>query len=485
MFSNNGTLRSRFIRSAIWSTLGTFIFNGLQLLTFAYAARIMGKAGFGQLSLVLSTIGVLTGVTSVSTELGATRYVAAWRNSDKKRTGQFIGAMFFFTFTISLVLSVAYLYVVKSIALNYLHASELLFEFQVAIIIYFFESLNNTQRGILVGFEAFRAISVINSFRGVVTILFTIGGLINFGLTGAITGLAAASIAASFVSGWIIYKECFYRDIKIIFHLPQNEDYRIFINFTVPIFLSSIMVGPVAWWVNALLVKQPNGYEQLGIFNAATRVQSMVALFGSTIGTVVLPMLLAEDGKNSDFLKRFNMLLSWFLGLIPAVFFMLFPEIFGIIFGSDFMGRNSNSIFVIVMFYGCVIIYKQGLSRAFAVKELMWWSLLSNLVWALSLVVSVHLFIQFQAIGIALAYNVAYLLNVLIFIPLYNKKNLIPMNSIYSKEAIIIWGSLIAAAFIGSTMTLITARIIILLFIVLFNILLFKRLLIARTSAIS
>jgi len=66
---------------------------------------------------------------------------------------------------------------------------------------------------------------------------------------------------------------------------------RILWNFSFPAVISGSMVTPITWAANAILVNQPNGYAELGLFNAANQFRMIVILIPNVLAIVTVPLL--------------------------------------------------------------------------------------------------------------------------------------------------------------------------------------------------
>ena len=153
-----------------------------------------------------------------------------------------------------------------------------------------------------------------------------------------------------------------------------------------------------------------------------------------------------------------------------------FPEILGLVYGADFTGVHSSRVLVLVMFFSCIMLYKQGLARVLAAKNLMWWGYISNAVWSVVLLGSFLGLVRWGAVGLALAFTLAYALNTIVFVPLYTRRGLVPKETIISKEAAIVWltiAGLCSVTLLGYSLAV---RIVSLLFGVLFLFTAFRRL---------
>jgi hypothetical protein len=222
------------------------------------------------------------------------------------------------------------------------------------------------------------------------------------------------------------------------------------------------MVAPVQWICNALIVNQPNGYTEMGIYSACLSFQSILLFLTRMLGAPLTPMLANMAHTPNDKLGRINMVSTWALGTVGALPLLCLPEVAELLYGRQFSGPTFRLTLVLTMFCTCVVIYKQGLARVLLAHSLMWWSLLSNGFWALVLVVSVYLLARWGAVGLSLSLSIAYVVNTIVFVPLYTSRGLVPRNTIVSKEAATTWLILIAMVLLSYLHASLTIRLVVL-----------------------
>ena len=143
---------------------------------------------------------------------------------------------------------------------------------------------------------------------------------------GAVTAMVINSVI-----NLILYKITIDNLVKTfrikIDYLKSWQEKDIIWRLSFPTMLSSIMVGPVVWIANILIINTSNGYAQLGIFNAADQWRMVLGFLPLVIGGVLLPMVSANIGKENKSLETVNVLASWIVVIIIALPLITFPEI--------------------------------------------------------------------------------------------------------------------------------------------------------------
>ena len=149
------------------------------------------------------------------------------------------------------------------------------------------------QSGSIAGFGAFKDLARIALFQGIISASLTVTGVYFFGLIGAVTAMVINSII-----NLILYKitiNNLVKSFKIkIDYLKSWQEKDIIWKLSFPTMLSSVMVGPIIWIANIIIINTPGGYGQLGIFKAADQWRSVLYFLPVVIGTVLLPMVSAN-----------------------------------------------------------------------------------------------------------------------------------------------------------------------------------------------
>lgn len=433
----------RLAHGALWSLMGALVSRLLGLAAFIIVARLLGKAGYGQLGIIQSTVGMFGVFAGFGLGQTATKYVAELRHKDPERAGR-IMAMAGMVATATGALMAAVLFVLAPwLATATLAAPELAPLLRIGSLILIFEAMNGAQMGALAGFEAFRVSAMINIWVGLATFPMMTLGVYWGGLMGGVWALAANRAL-----NWLLYHVGLRRETRrmgVPFRLQgARTEFRILLHYSLPSMLSGIMVTPTLWICNAMLVNQPDGYAQMGIFQATMVFQQMLLFIGNTLSAPLLPLLANHLDRRDERLERINMLSTWALGAFAVLFFLGLPEVASILFGKGFAGQHFTQTFLLIVFGASIVIYRQGLARILSAHGLMWWGMLSNLMWGGTLIGLTWVLVSRGAFGYATAWACAYGLNTVLFLPLYIRKRLVPPGTIISREALLIWLLLLA-----------------------------------------
>lgn len=436
---NASTIAKRLISASFWSLMGGIIARGLALVSFVIVARILGKETLGELAIIQSTAIMISTFAVFGLSLTASKHVAEYRISDPDRAARVLklseivslvsGGIFF------LLMFFSSFWLAKNV-LSAPHLSDLL---KISAVMLFFLALDGAQTGALVGFEAFKVTAGLNLAKGIITFLTMLIGVHLDGLRGVTIALAISSAFGWFINRAALKIEVRKNCIPLVTFKECRKELRLLWSFSLPSAICGILLAPTMWVCSAMLANEPGGYEQLGLYDIANRFFQIIIFFGVTIGAPLLPLMSDLVTSSNKKVRKINVLLTWGLGLFAAFPLIIFPEIIQKMFGNQFSGHDFLLTCSIMLFTSCVVLYKQGLARALAVKNLLWWGVVDNVIWALLMLTSTYALVIYGAIGLALALLISYVLNTFIIMPLYMKRNIVPRGTLISIESGIVW----------------------------------------------
>src|SRR5208337_961243 len=146
-------------------------------------------------------------------------------------------------------------------------------------------------------------IAQVNCLSGFVNFPMVVGGALLFGLPGILCGMALGQACGCLLNRQALLSEAKKNDIAISYSACLTE-LPILWRFSVPSVLTELMISAVGWTTATMLVRQTNGYSEMGAFNAANQWFNAAFWLPMMIGGVTLPMLSerlgADDSHNSS-----------------------------------------------------------------------------------------------------------------------------------------------------------------------------------------
>jgi O-antigen/teichoic acid export membrane protein len=230
-------------------------------------------------------------------------------------------------------------------------------------------------------------------------------------LTGAVISLVAVALVSYAYCSRVFKQQC--ENHGIVVRLLDRYSFNVMtelFSYSIPAFMSWILIIPIAWLTQALLVNQPSGYSELGLFNAANQWRQFVILIPSMMATVMLAVSAdsyadaAGDGYRQAY--RMNMMLTWSYALPAAVLVSILGGPLNSLFGENFADAACLIPPLIAAAFFSVL--NTVASSAVTGAGRMWVEVVLNLIWAVVLIAaSLWLVPVHGAMGLAYASLVA------------------------------------------------------------------------------
>jgi O-antigen/teichoic acid export membrane protein len=406
-----GSLGERFARGAAWSLIGIVISQGLGLAASVVTARLLGKVGFGELGMIRSTVGMFGIFAGLGTGLTATKYVAEYRATQPDRAGRVIGLTLLVTLLTGGLAAGAVVAIAPFLAANTINAPQLAPELRIGALLLFLNAISGAQTGVLGGFEAFQRIATVNLIAGLASFPFVVGGALLGRLPGALWGFVLVSAVGIVLHHLAIRAECRLNHVSISYR-PSLAERRLIFKFSAPAFLSGALSGPAAWLVNALLVRQPDGYAEMGVLAAATQWQSVFLFVPSLLGRVTIPMLSSlQAGGNRTASRKVlgtSIITSAAVAAPVLLALLAFSDRFIGFYGEGFAGRGT--VLQITAVTAALAAINSPVGNLIAAHGRMWVGAAMNGGWVVVLLATSWIFLSLNwgAEGAAGAYVAAY-----------------------------------------------------------------------------
>jgi O-antigen/teichoic acid export membrane protein len=360
--------------------------------------------------MIQSTAGMFGVFAGLGLGLTATKYVSEFRRQDPTRTGRILALSASAAFLSGSIITLLVICLAPYLAQHVLAAPKLAAPLAIGSGLVFFGAINGAQTGALAGFEAFQTIARVNIYAGVVSFPLIVLGVWRGGLQGAVWGSVAALAINWGLNNRALRRECLKANISYQFDGWRRE-LSILHRFSLPAFLASILVVSAICVCNAFLVRQPQGYAELGIYAAADKWRLMILFVPTTMFGMVLPVLsnLHGEGNGTGFRKVFraNLQLNGGLALLAALVIAAFAAPIMAVYGKSF--RGGQVVLIVLAFSAIAEVLNAILGQPLIAAHQMWWRFGFSLVFVALLLGSAWALIPKRgAIGLAVAYAVAY-----------------------------------------------------------------------------
>lgn len=380
----------RLTRGAFWSLLGTVISRIFTFVSTIIVARLLGKEGYGEMGIVQSTIGLFGVFAGFGLGTTATKFIAEFHQKDVQKTGRIIALTTIVGLIFSSLFSLICLFSSPWLSTKMLNRPDLVPLLISGSILLFMSAMNGVMSAALTGFEAFKKIAEINILQAVSVPFITIPLVWIYGAQGAICSMTINAALGLILCTLALNKNYIKDRIPINYSREIWREWPILWTFSLPSMMSALMIAPATWITNSIVVNQPNGYGELGLFTAANQWRNMVIVIPGLLSSAILPILSEAHGNDdkTDFKKTvaFNIHLTWIVALPLTVLVITFGYPLAALFGKQFY--NAGPIIAILMVACFLNIVNGAVGSALAGSGRMWTGTAMNLGWACTLILS-------------------------------------------------------------------------------------------------
>ncbi|MBW8004031.1 MAG: oligosaccharide flippase family protein, partial [Planctomycetes bacterium] len=362
--------------------------------------------------MIQSTVGMFGVFAGFGLGLTATKHVAQFRQSDPGRAGRIIGLSGLFAMVTGSLMALGLLIFAPWLAEHAINAPHLASLLRIGALMLLVSAVNGAQTGALAGFEAFKTIAYVNLFTGLISFPLLVSGAYFGGLTGAVWALAINLGFNWLLNHLALRKES--RRHNVPFTLREcSRELSVLWAFSLPAALSGVMVSPVNWVCAALLVNQPDGYNEMGVFSVANQWYAMLLFLPSLLGQVVLPVLSERLGQTDTrqstktlvLAIKMNALLVLPLVLLVSIASPYIMNLYGEGFGSGW------PTLVVVLLTAGLLAVQMPVGQIIAASGKMWLGLAMNCGWAITFIVGTLLLLDHGSLGLATARAISYIVH--------------------------------------------------------------------------
>ncbi|GMN99848.1 oligosaccharide flippase family protein [Parageobacillus thermoglucosidasius] len=408
-YNNRSWLLSRFINAISWGIIGTIFSKASLFISNIIIARVLGTTQYGEYSIINSTINLFASFAGVGLGLTAVKYVAEFKSKDLKKTGDIISVTLLFSILTGFLMMVAVFFLSDFISQYILSAQHINPILKISAPMLLFFTVTGVLTGIIQGLELFKSLAVINIGTGFISLLLVTVGVYFYGIIGVVVANVIIQFIILVIFAYVVFNELRKRKINLSF-VKSRTEYRVLLKFSFPAFVSNVLVVPVIWIGHSILVNQPNGYSELGVFNAAYQWQTILLFIPTVIGTSITPIM-SERFGNGDIQAvrkstKIIMALSIFI-VVPIAIALssISPWIMGQ-YGEEF--TSGWKVLTIVLITVCVMSIQMPVGNLITASGKMWAGLGLNGAWAFLFLTSFAFLKTYGAIGMALSLLVAY-----------------------------------------------------------------------------
>ncbi len=404
--------RRRLASGAFWGGIASVATRGFTLVASFMLARILGRSGFGEYGVINSTSAMIGGMAGLGLGVTVVKYVAELREKDPARAGRILALSAMVATGSALIYGGALVVFAPWLAVKTLAAPHLAPMLRISAVTLALGVVNSVQGASLMGCESFRVLSFINIFQSLSQSAFVLLGAWLWGITGAVVMVAVSMVLTVGVTRWYVSKECSHFGITLKWRDAWSE-WRVLVGCSLPTFLGSLSVGPILWICNAFLANRPDGYAQLGVYNAANQWQTAIQLLPSLIGVALLPIMSERYGNGDSHgcvrvMKKTMVLTTVIVVPVTLVICLASPWIMRG-YGASFVSGYWTLCLSVIS--AALVVIMSPVGQYINASDRMWIGFWMNTGWGVCMIVASWVMVKWGAEGLAGARLLAYLVH--------------------------------------------------------------------------
>lgn len=273
-----------------WSFAAAVVARSANVIALMICARVLSQEQFGEIAIIQSTVGMFGPVAGLGLSITTTKFLAEYCVKDPKRAGRILALSLTAATVAGGLMTVALILLAPLLASKGLGSASLIRPLIQASGLLALGVIESVQTGALTGLEAFSRIAKLSAWNGVLSIPVVALLARTYGASGAIAGLTIALAWTCLLNGSILRSECRKRGIRLSFFGWAAEREVLFM-FSLPAYVSGIVVAPITWMTSALLVRQAGGLAEMALFSAADRFRFVLIFVPIAVSRIAVPTL--------------------------------------------------------------------------------------------------------------------------------------------------------------------------------------------------
>ncbi len=417
-------LRARFQAGVFWNAVAAVATQGSTFLANLVIANLLGRDGFGEFSIVYTTVLAAAGIAQVATGITATKYVAEFRDVEKDRTGRVLGLCSLVSLVGGIVATILVMSSASWLAGHVLNAPHVVNELAVAAGFILFSAANGYQQGALAGFESYRRLARVSIGAGVMHVASVVLATYWWGLAGAVTAIVGSAAVR-----WLLFNIALRAEARrwgiVIRYRDALSERMILHRFAVPAAIAGLSTMPAVWLSNVFLAQQPGGYGQVGLFSAANNLRNLLLFLPALTNNVGQALLNNQKGRRDQarYTKVFwaNTAATSALLLAAAAAVAIFGKLLLGLYGSAFV--EAYPVLMVLLLAAILEGHAVAVYQVIQSQERMWLSLLTvSAPRDVAVVAIAYVLVPTQgATGLAIAFAMSWLLALAVIVSIVHR----------------------------------------------------------------
>ena len=393
-----------------WSFIAALIARGANVVALVICARILTQEHFGQVAIIQSTVGMFAPIAGLGLALTTTKFLAEYRDTDPNRAGRILALSLAAAALAGVLLAIVLVLAAPQLATRGFASPGLSTQLIQASGLLAFGVFEAVQTGALTGLEAFPRIARLSIWNGVLSIPAITILAYTYGAPGAIAGLTVSVAGACVLNTIALRAECRNWGIRPSLQNLSAERHML-LTFSLPSYLSGIIVAPVTWLSSAMLVHQPAGFSEMALFTAADRFRYLLIFLPLAVSRIAVPALsrfrsAGDRGRYRDTF-RWNLGFGLLATIPPALLIIGFAPSLMALFGETF--RGGWPVLAILALSAIPTVMNTQLGAALLSNGRAWARSSVDVVLAIVFVLTAWVLVpRWSAVGLAMAFAISY-----------------------------------------------------------------------------
>jgi O-antigen/teichoic acid export membrane protein len=340
--------------------------------------------------------------------LTSTKFVAEFRLRDPEKAGRIILLSEAVAWTTGMLMAGVLYWIAPWLARQTLANPQLTEVLRIGSPLLLLTAINGAQTGALAGFESFKRIAHINLVSGAATFPLIVWGTIWGGLNGAVLGMVISTLVSCALAHNALRAEATKARVPLRIR-GWAKEWGVLCQFSLPLLIANLMVGPINWATGAMLFNRPGGNAEMGALAAANQWFTALLFLPNLLGQSVLPMfserLSVADHRRSLQLLKLSIGLNSFV-VVPIVILGLASPLIMAWYGQEF--RSDWTTLCFTLLTAGLLAIQMPVGQIIIASGKIWPGLLMNIGWALFYLSGAWLLIGHGAAGVAAARLAAY-----------------------------------------------------------------------------
>lgn len=336
-------LKTKTLKDSFITISGTLVNGTLGLIFYFVMARFLGPTSFGVFSVAVVTLTLIGDIANFGSDTGTLRFVGKFINKERNKALKFLKLSLKAKFISFLSVFLVGWLVTPYLVLQIFGKSELIFPLRLSLIGvggYLLFGFSNYSLQAIQRFWVWSGLNIsANALRLLIILIF-----IYLGILGAESGLGVYILIPflGFLVGLLFLPK--FLNVK-----NENDVAREFFGYNLWVAVFTV-IAAVSGRLDTFLVTSLLSLKDVGIYQAAVQLASIVPQIVFALGTVIAPKLasIRKDSEALDYLKKFQVFVVALAALGLLLGIPLSKFVIPALYGGEYVASVSPFIILLL-----------------------------------------------------------------------------------------------------------------------------------------